>query len=179
MEAFTQNNPTVCLQQDDLEAIHTIYPDCSLSVGTPVCYRVHLNLGLVRMAAYVLIPLLIVLGLVILAQAILQHHNREELQEHKDELKLKRKEAVKHRFQMGIVALKAAKQAGKSAETKPAGSRKFSLSRMLSGKNHVASTNVSTSVVMNQHNSRRASRDVPRNGADEMEFTDKFLVETV
>lgn len=176
MESFTQNNPSVCLQQDDLEAIHTIYPDCSLSVVTPVCYRVHLNLGLVRMAAYVLIPLLIVLGLVILAQAILQHHNREELQEHKDELKLKRKEAVKHRFQMGIVAFNAAKQAGK---TNPAGSRKFSLSRMLSGKNHVASTNVSTSVVMNQHDARRTSRDVPRNGADEMDFTDKFLVEKV
>ena len=72
MEAFTQNNPSVCLAPDDLEAVQTLYPDCELSVTTPVCYRVNLNLGFVRISVYVLVPLLVILGLVVLMQAIIQ-----------------------------------------------------------------------------------------------------------
>jgi hypothetical protein len=50
MEAFTQNNPSVCLSHDDVEAVHTLYPDCEVSIVNPVCYKVNLNLGIVRVA---------------------------------------------------------------------------------------------------------------------------------
>ena len=48
-----------------------------------------------------LVPLLLILGLVVLMQAIIQYHNREELREKKAEIKLKRKEVVAGRFKLG------------------------------------------------------------------------------
>ena len=33
MEAFTQNNPSVCLTQDDLEALNVIYPQCKYALN--------------------------------------------------------------------------------------------------------------------------------------------------
>jgi len=115
MEAFTQNNPSVCLAPDDLEGIQTLYPDCAMSVTTPVCYRVNLNLGFVRISVFVLVPTLIALGCVILMQAMIQYHNREELREHKIELKQKRKEVVAGKFKLGAAAFAQAGAVGGAA----------------------------------------------------------------
>jgi len=104
MEAFTQNNPSVCLAADDLEAVQTLYPDCQLSVTEPVCYRVNLNLGFVRISVYVLVPLLIIFGIVISMQAVISHHNREEIREQKIDLKQKRKEVVAGKFKLGAAS---------------------------------------------------------------------------
>ena len=49
MEAFTQHNPRACLTPDDIEAIVTLYPDCSVTaLSTPGCIVTYHNIGLVR-----------------------------------------------------------------------------------------------------------------------------------
>jgi len=120
MEAFTQNNPSVCLAPDDLDGIQTLYPDCELSVTTPVCYRVNLNLGFVRISVFVLVPLLIVFAFVVLMQAVIQYHNREELREHKLALKQKRKEVVAGKFRLGAAAFAQAGAQGAGGGQYPA-----------------------------------------------------------
>ena len=40
MKALTQHNPSVCLSEDDLEAINTLYPDCTHQISVPVCFKV-------------------------------------------------------------------------------------------------------------------------------------------
>jgi len=108
MEAFTQNNPSVCLARDDLEAVQTLYPDCQVPIVEPVCYRVNLNLGFVRIAVYVMGPLLVILGLVVLMQSVISYHNREELREHKLELKAHKKQNVQNKFKLGAAAFAGA-----------------------------------------------------------------------
>ena len=39
MLAFTQFNKGVCLSQDDLDALNTLYPLCDHRVATPQCYK--------------------------------------------------------------------------------------------------------------------------------------------
>jgi len=68
MESFTQHNPKVCLDLDDLEALQTVYPDCDGSKVVPVCHRTALNIGLVRLGVYLLIPIIVAL----LAQRLLR-----------------------------------------------------------------------------------------------------------
>uniref|UniRef100_A0A7S3AEA7 Uncharacterized protein n=1 Tax=Haptolina ericina TaxID=156174 RepID=A0A7S3AEA7_9EUKA len=134
MEAFTQNNPSVCLAQDDLEAIHTLYPDCELSVTEVVCYKVNLNLGIVRIAVYVLGPLLIIFGVVVLMQAVIQNHNREEIKEQKVMIKEHRKEVVAGRFKLAC-ANNLAEQARANQGANQAASESRSASRSPSRKN--------------------------------------------
>ena len=64
MMAFTQHNPSVCLTADDLDALHTIYPDCERPQGMQkvICFKSQHNIGLVRVGVYVLIPALCALS---------------------------------------------------------------------------------------------------------------------
>ena len=39
MKALTQHNPKVCLMEDDLEALNTLYPDCKTSISIPSASR--------------------------------------------------------------------------------------------------------------------------------------------
>ena len=107
MLAFTQHNPSTCLYQDDLEAIQTMYPDCHYSKTEVVCYEIQLNLGFVRIAYFVFIPLIVVLFSLIICQALIQHHNRAELAEAKD---------AKAEAQKNTVALKLKLSAAKAAK---------------------------------------------------------------
>lgn len=75
MLAFTQHNSQVCVQQDDLEALQVIYPDCSHTFSTPVCYRVQHNIGWVRLGVYVLVPVLLSMFLLMLFNAIVRRHH--------------------------------------------------------------------------------------------------------
>ena len=57
MEAFTQFNPRVCITEDDLEALNTLYPDCSHALtGSPVCFKSDHNIGWVRLAVWLGTP---------------------------------------------------------------------------------------------------------------------------
>ena len=57
MESFTTHNPSVCLFQDDYEALITLYPSCSGVPPVPVCDKAHRNIGLLRFSLFVIGPL--------------------------------------------------------------------------------------------------------------------------
>lgn len=70
MNSFSQNNPEVCLQLDDLEALNVLYPDCEGAAPlTPVCLKATLNIGWVRVLVFIFIP-----ALVALLSAVVIHH---------------------------------------------------------------------------------------------------------
>ena len=79
MKAFTQHNPTVCLQQDDVEALSVLYPDCELSVSSPVCYKTEHNIGWVRLGTYIVGPALLALLLVLVLNGALRKHTLARL----------------------------------------------------------------------------------------------------
>lgn len=57
MEAFTTHNPSACLFQDDYEALLTLYPVCnSVMPPKPLCEKVAINIGYLRVAVFVLGP---------------------------------------------------------------------------------------------------------------------------
>ena len=52
MESFTTHNPSVCLFQDDYEALLSLYPVCSGMPPVPRCDKAHRNLGLLRASIF-------------------------------------------------------------------------------------------------------------------------------
>ena len=49
----------MCLSDDDLEALNTLYPDCDggVTLIPDACHKSSLNIGVVRVFVYLLIPL--------------------------------------------------------------------------------------------------------------------------
>ena len=80
MEAFTQNNPEVCLFADDLEAITVLYPACSHAISAPACYKVQHNIGWLRLLANVGTPVLASTVFVLLLAAVVRRHHLRVLQ---------------------------------------------------------------------------------------------------
>lgn len=79
MEARTQHNPSSCLRDDDLEALNVLYPDCgAYAMSTNVCHNVQSNLGVVRVAAYILFPSILALLGVIICSSIVHAFERRE-----------------------------------------------------------------------------------------------------
>jgi hypothetical protein len=105
MEAVTQHNPRTCLFGDDLEALAVLYPDCDqdLALFEAVCHQVDLNLGIARIAAYVLIPAAIALFFIISLSSIVQCFERRE----------RTRLAKKHQSEIAEVRLQAQKQQAK------------------------------------------------------------------
>ena len=105
MEAVTQHNPRTCLFSDDLEALAVLYPDCDQDLGLfeAVCHQVDLNLGIARIAAYVLIPAAIALFFIISLSSIVQCFERRE----------RTRLAKKHQSEIAEVRLQAQKQQAK------------------------------------------------------------------
>lgn len=103
MQSFTQFNPNVCLSQDDLEAIQTVYPDCDMVITEPICYRIYLNLGFVRVAVYALVPLILVFIVLLLLQSALQVHNRQELLDTRQDLQDAARGNILAKFRMANV----------------------------------------------------------------------------
>jgi len=56
MSSSTQHNPSVCLYEDDYEALLTLYPVCTPMPPAPVCLKSDLNIGAIRCFAFVLGP---------------------------------------------------------------------------------------------------------------------------
>jgi len=80
MQALTQHNPVVCLEEDDVEALATLYPDCSAhSISSPVCYKHRHRLGLLRVMLYVLCPALGALLFIVVFEAIMHRYARLQL----------------------------------------------------------------------------------------------------
>ena len=59
MYSLTQHNPTTCLTTSDLDGLYSLYPDCSLRPEEPVCVTSIHNIGLVRLAIFIIIPVLV------------------------------------------------------------------------------------------------------------------------
>ena len=66
MLAFTQFNKGVCLSQDDLDALNTLYPLCDHRVATPQCYKTESYIGLMRLGVLVGVPVIIFLVLILI-----------------------------------------------------------------------------------------------------------------
>lgn len=82
MATFSFNSPQTCIFQDDLDALNVLYPTCANAVLHPQCDRPRSYLGLVRLAAYVGLPVLVLLVVTILAHALsvhCHHISRERL----------------------------------------------------------------------------------------------------
>jgi len=61
MKAFTQAPPGVCVRQDDLDGLNTLYPPCENAVSSPQCWKSEQYLGLVRLTLYVGVPAVAIL----------------------------------------------------------------------------------------------------------------------
>ena len=97
-QAFTQHNPQPCLTADDVEGIATLYPDCSEhGISRVVCHKVRHNIGVVRIAVYVLVPMVLTLLVMMCCAGYMNEHNNEEAEEAHVELTLAREENKKLR----------------------------------------------------------------------------------
>ena len=74
MISFTQHNPRPCLLTDDLEALHTLYPDCGHGGETVVCFKTQHNIGFVRLGVYFLMPVLVALLAAVCIAFVTQRH---------------------------------------------------------------------------------------------------------
>ena len=79
MEAFTQHNPSVCLSDDDLEALNVLYPQCTYAMGTPVCFKTDYMIGWIRLFVWVGMPVIISLMFVMLLSAGVRDHHLKRL----------------------------------------------------------------------------------------------------
>ena len=79
MTAFTQFNSEVCLSEDDLVALNTLYPTCSHRVVTPQCYKAESYIGLVRVGVFVGLPVTLIVLTIIFCHACI---TREEAKRH-------------------------------------------------------------------------------------------------
>jgi len=89
MISFTQHNPGVCLSEDDLEGLFTLYPDCTHSIGEPVCFKIEHYLGWIRLGIFVLLPAIIALLITILLSSVTQRHQVKRLASAKNLLRHK------------------------------------------------------------------------------------------
>ena len=106
MEAFTQHNPKPCLTADDVEALSTLYPDCSgvTSVSAPVCHKVLHNIGAVRINFYVLFPLLVTFVFSLSLFSWVQYYREEELHEKQKELLQAKEQLLKKKTSRNLFA---------------------------------------------------------------------------
>lgn len=101
MEAFTQHNPMPCLTRDDVEGVATLYPDCSdHGISEVVCHKVRHNIGTVRIAVYVLVPMLITLVVMMCCAGYFHSYHEEEAEEAIVGLAVAKKENKKLRAQL-------------------------------------------------------------------------------
>jgi hypothetical protein len=103
MESRTQHNPRTCLFDDDLEALAVLYPDCNAksALFESVCHNINLNIGIVRIAVYLLFPTIICLFMVITCSSVVHGFERREAARHRAKYE-QEKELIeaKHKKQM-------------------------------------------------------------------------------
>ena len=77
MKAFTQHNRARLLDCDDLEGLNVLYPHCDtpLLASDPVCFKIQHNIGYVRLGAFILIPILLSLLLLLVCNAFVRKHH--------------------------------------------------------------------------------------------------------
>eukprot|EP00326_Haptolina_ericina_P042833 CAMPEP_0181244412 /NCGR_PEP_ID=MMETSP1096-20121128/42847_1 /TAXON_ID=156174 ORGANISM="Chrysochromulina ericina, Strain CCMP281" /NCGR_SAMPLE_ID=MMETSP1096 /ASSEMBLY_ACC=CAM_ASM_000453 /LENGTH=241 /DNA_ID=CAMNT_0023340961 /DNA_START=478 /DNA_END=1203 /DNA_ORIENTATION=+ len=116
MESFTQNNPTVCISQDDLEGLNTLYPVCSGATVTPVCDKSELNIGSLRMVSYVVFPGVIGMLLSVIFHTAVESQKAKEHKRVKAQAKWLRAGNHALRNAANVVEVQASVAAAKVAE---------------------------------------------------------------
>jgi len=85
MESFTPFNPRACLRDDDLEALSVLYPDCGeAALSAPVCHKVQMNIGYVRIICYVLFPFIVILLCIVALNSCVHAFEHREKRRVKD-----------------------------------------------------------------------------------------------
>ena len=79
MISFTQHNPRPCLLEDDLDALHALYPDCGHRPTEVVCHKTAHNIGFVRLGVYFLMPMMLSLLCAVVIGFITQRHQLRRL----------------------------------------------------------------------------------------------------
>lgn len=93
MKALTQHNPRVCLSDDDLEALNTLYPDCDRMVTAPVCFKMQHNIGWVRLFVWTVCPVVLIMVFIVCLSSFVQGHTLRRL-DSAVELNKKRKKQI-------------------------------------------------------------------------------------
>lgn len=106
MEAFTTNNPDVCITQDDLEALNTLYPVCSELVTEVVCYKASLYIGMLRVFLFVVIPGIVALILSICLHTAIADYSTKKLRKEKAKVAWLKgyRQQQKKSFEGGVVS---------------------------------------------------------------------------
>ena len=82
MLSFTAQNPKVCLQPDDIEAINLLYPVCTgraMVRDTQEAWRCNksdAHIGVVRVLVYIFVPVLLIHTLLTLLFSCLRHYRK-------------------------------------------------------------------------------------------------------
>ena len=120
MEAIAQFNPRTCLTDDDLDGLSVLYPDCSdISLSVNVCHKVQHNIGSVRVAVYVLGPLIIALLCVMLFNSIMHEFERRRKRGIMEALRESKKAIAKDKVvnRMKLAAIKASAASQKERQS--------------------------------------------------------------
>ena len=131
MTAFTQFNKDVCLTKDDLDALNTLYPPaCIYRVLEPQCYKAESYIGLVRLALFVGVPVMILMFIIVLCHAgVTQWETgRREKQrlQHEEAMSSMEREMIKYRQKNREHVRKGLRGAIKKAAVAPAGGERNS-----------------------------------------------------
>jgi len=143
MLALTQFNTEVCLQQDDLDALNTLYPICDNRVLTPQCFKQQSYIGLVRVAALIGVPVTLMMWTIVACNAGLTRWEKkrrdkarasseEQLTDLEKQLRRLKDKERKHKLEKTSCAFKAAARASKgdaSSAPPPANRRAASPSK--------------------------------------------------
>ena len=126
MTAFTQFNKDVCLTKDDLDALNTLYPPvCIYRVLEPQCYKAESYIGLVRLALFVGVPVMILMFIIVLCHAgVTQWEtDRREKQrlKHEEAMSSMEREMIKYRQKNREKVKKGWRGAIKKAAVVPGG----------------------------------------------------------
>ena len=97
MEALTQNNPMVCLAQDDLDALNVLYPECTHALSTPVCLKAQHYIGWVRLLVWVGVPVVLTLLFVMGCASCTRRYQQRALRRATAEVSQLRKESDAHK----------------------------------------------------------------------------------
>lgn len=133
MEAFTQANPNVCLSNDDLEAIHTFYPDCQLSSLIPICTSTKLFIGNARVLFLIGLPAILIITLTKFLQSYMLAFREKQIRKAEARIDTEDQENVINMFKLaGFRARDESREVEKKA---PPGSKAEKLQRRIAAKN--------------------------------------------
>lgn len=87
MLTLTQHTSHGCVRQDDLDGLNFLYPTCSNVVSTAHCDESERNIGWVRLALAVFVPLVVALSAGLCCTVVIKRHHLRRLKGMKQEVR--------------------------------------------------------------------------------------------